>query len=323
MSFTFIPCLDNDSLLDVRVFSRTNFAQMDHAYTQWQIICLGSRAIHSHEKMTLFVTSSSVSLRRRIQRSFHHCEGKKEETYVGGGIMIIREWQWWLETGINATAILQRFVIFTQQWMPPYCNFHINRAITVLEWKCTLGWCQIFPFNTEKSKRAEEWRSGGVEVRSDVKCHGHGVVFLCLPNVVNNVQDWFVFCPKFVSIISMAWLFMLPAITSAAISSQTVLQHKHLHLTLPHSAGPGAHLLQLQSPCTHHHCFNPLHNVVSGHLNCLADEASRRFKWSDGQILTHCPQPRPWQLCHLQPNMHSALTSCFWIQHYGKAIHCL
>ena len=37
-------------------------------------------------------------------------------------------------------------------------------------------------------------------------------------------------------------------------------------------------------------------------------------EWSDEQLLTHFnthyPQPRPWQLSHLRPEMHSALTSC-------------
>ena len=80
------------------------------------------------------------------------------------------------------------------------------------------------------------------------------------------------------------------------------------------TTGPAAYLLGLQILHTWHHCHTPLHNFILGHLNCLADEASQHFEWSDEQLFTHfdtChPQPRPWQLFHLQPDMHSALTSC-------------
>ena len=69
------------------------------------------------------------------------------------------------------------------------------------------------------------------------------------------------------------------------------------------TTGPAAYPLQLQSLLTWHHCYAPLHNFIPGHLNHLADEASRRFEWSDNQLLTHFnmhyPQPRPWQLSHL------------------------
>ena len=80
------------------------------------------------------------------------------------------------------------------------------------------------------------------------------------------------------------------------------------------TTGPAAYLLQLQSLHTHHHCCTPLHDFIPGHLNQLADKASRWFEWSDEQRFTHFnmhyPQPRPWQLSHLQPEMHSMLTSC-------------
>ena len=76
------------------------------------------------------------------------------------------------------------------------------------------------------------------------------------------------------------------------------------------TTGPSAYLLQLQSLCTHHHCHTPLHNFIPGHLNCLADEASRCFEWLDDQLLTHFNACYPQQLSHLQPDMHFALIFC-------------
>ena len=75
---------------------------------------------------------------------------------------------------------------------------------------------------------------------------------------------------------------------------------------------------------THHHCYTPPHNFIPGHLNHLADKASRCFEWLDNQLLAHFntyyPQPRPWQLFHLQPDMHSALTFCLHKKRLNPAL---
>ena len=74
--------------------------------------------------------------------------------------------------------------------------------------------------------------------------------------------------------------------------------------------GPAAYLLRLLSFHTCHHQHSPLHNFIPGHLNQLADKASGWFKQLLTHFNTHYPQPRPWQLSHLRPEMHSVLTSC-------------
>ena len=80
------------------------------------------------------------------------------------------------------------------------------------------------------------------------------------------------------------------------------------------STGPAAYLLRLQALHTRQHRYIPVHDFIPGHLNRLADEASRRFHLSDTDILTHFnthyTQPRTWELLILRPKMLSALISC-------------
>jgi len=80
------------------------------------------------------------------------------------------------------------------------------------------------------------------------------------------------------------------------------------------TTGPAAYLLRLQALHARHHRYVPLHDFIPGHLNRLADEASRRFHLTDDEILSHFdqhyPQPRAWKLLTLRPAMHSALISC-------------
>jgi hypothetical protein len=80
------------------------------------------------------------------------------------------------------------------------------------------------------------------------------------------------------------------------------------------TTGPAAYLLRLQSLHTRQHRYIPLHDFIPGHLNRLADEASRRFHFTDGELLTyfntHYSQPRTWKLLTLRPKMLSALISC-------------
>ena len=80
------------------------------------------------------------------------------------------------------------------------------------------------------------------------------------------------------------------------------------------TTGPAAYLLRLQALHSRHHRYIPMHDFIPGHLNRLADEASRRFTCSDTDLLnhfnSHYPQPRTWTLLTLRPAMHSALISC-------------
>ena len=80
--------------------------------------------------------------------------------------------------------------------------------------------------------------------------------------------------------------------------------------------GPAAYLLRLQSLHQRHYRYISLHDFIPGHLNRLADEASRRVTLSDSDLIayfnTHYPQKRQWQLCHLRPEMLSALISALY-----------
>jgi len=65
----------------------------------------------------------------------------------------------------------------------------------------------------------------------------------------------------------------------------------------------------------HHRCLHT-YDHISGKANAMADDASRLFYMNDDEFLTHFakhyPQEKPWQLCRLRPEMHSALTSCLF-----------
>ena len=84
------------------------------------------------------------------------------------------------------------------------------------------------------------------------------------------------------------------------------------------TAGPAAYLLRLQALHQRHYRYMSLHDFIPGHLNRLADDASRRLEWTDSELLTHFnhyfPQKRTWRVCHLRPAMSSCLTSALYKQ---------
>jgi hypothetical protein len=77
--------------------------------------------------------------------------------------------------------------------------------------------------------------------------------------------------------------------------------------------GPTAYLLRYQALHQRVHRYTALHDFLPGHLNRMADDASRRLHLPDTDILehfnTHFPQPRPWNLCQLRSETSSALIS--------------
>ena len=79
------------------------------------------------------------------------------------------------------------------------------------------------------------------------------------------------------------------------------------------SRDAAAYLLQISSLHQCHFCYNIDFQYISGSANAMADDGSRLFKLSDAAFLAHFeqhyPQPLPWTLCHLRPEMNSALIS--------------
>ena len=80
------------------------------------------------------------------------------------------------------------------------------------------------------------------------------------------------------------------------------------------TTGPAAYLLQLSALHRRHHRYKSEVQFIPGDLNIMADDCSRKWNLSDSQLVHYFninyPQPTSWQLCHLTPEMHSALTSC-------------
>jgi hypothetical protein len=74
-----------------------------------------------------------------------------------------------------------------------------------------------------------------------------------------------------------------------------------------------AYLLRLQALHQRFHRYVPTHSYLPGPLNCMGDDASRRWDLSDDDLLTHFnlsyPQPTPWQLYRPNTEMLSAVTS--------------
>ena len=77
--------------------------------------------------------------------------------------------------------------------------------------------------------------------------------------------------------------------------------------------GPAAYLLRLQSHHQRFHRYVPRHDYIPGDSNVMADICSRAWHLSDSQLLSsfnrRFPQRSDWRLCHLSPQMNSALTS--------------
>ena len=79
------------------------------------------------------------------------------------------------------------------------------------------------------------------------------------------------------------------------------------------SAGPSAYLLRLQA--MHQRVFRYQQRTfyLPGDANGMADDCSRLWHLSDAELVsyfnTHYPQPMPWQLCHLNADVASAIHS--------------
>lgn len=75
------------------------------------------------------------------------------------------------------------------------------------------------------------------------------------------------------------------------------------------TTSPTATILRQQSMHQRFHRYVSLKDYVPGPLNALADDASRLAYLNDYQFLTYFnatyPQPSPWHLCHLPPEMIS------------------
>jgi hypothetical protein len=74
-----------------------------------------------------------------------------------------------------------------------------------------------------------------------------------------------------------------------------------------------ARLLRLQALHQRHHRYCPQFSHIPGPTNAMADDASCLWYLTDSQLLAYFdltyPQPLPWHLCHLWPEMKSALIS--------------
>ena len=75
--------------------------------------------------------------------------------------------------------------------------------------------------------------------------------------------------------------------------------------------GPAAYLLRIQALHQRHHRYLNQSDYIPGPANAMADDASRLWHLSDTAFLCHLnstyPQSKPWKLCPLRPEMHSAL----------------
>ena len=81
------------------------------------------------------------------------------------------------------------------------------------------------------------------------------------------------------------------------------------------TAGPAIYLLQLSALHRRHYHYKSFLLHLPGDLNVMADDCSCLWNFTDSELLTyfnsHYPQETLWQLIHLRPEMHSALTSSF------------
>jgi hypothetical protein len=79
------------------------------------------------------------------------------------------------------------------------------------------------------------------------------------------------------------------------------------------TTGAAAYLLRLNSLHQRHYRYLAQADYIPGPSNVMADDCSRLWHLSDSQLLHYFnskyPQKRPWQICPLRPEMHSALIS--------------
>ena len=88
-----------------------------------------------------------------------------------------------------------------------------------------------------------------------------------------------------------------------------VWHHKHSATT----TGPAAYLLRLNSIHQRHFRYVSKASYIPGPANAMADDCSRLWHLTDSQLLAYFdrvyPQPQPWQLAQLRPEMLSSLIS--------------
>ena len=79
------------------------------------------------------------------------------------------------------------------------------------------------------------------------------------------------------------------------------------------TTGPAAYLLRLNSIHQRHFRYVSKASYIPGPANAMADDCSRLWHLTDSQLLAYFdrvyPQPQPWQLAHLRPDMLSSLIS--------------
>jgi hypothetical protein len=77
-----------------------------------------------------------------------------------------------------------------------------------------------------------------------------------------------------------------------------------------------AYLCRLASIHQRSHRYRQKIAYLPGPLNIMADDLSRRWDLSDTDLLAYFdstyPQVKPWRLCRLKPEMHSALMLALW-----------
>ena len=88
--------------------------------------------------------------------------------------------------------------------------------------------------------------------------------------------------------------------------------------------GPAAYLLRLQALHSRHYRYYPCHDFIPGHLNRMADIASRYLWKNDDEILSlfnaTFPQDHPWQLCTPRSATLSSVTSALRKQRQEPAL---
>jgi hypothetical protein len=73
---------------------------------------------------------------------------------------------------------------------------------------------------------------------------------------------------------------------------------------------PAAYLCRLSAFHQRAYCYRLHSSYIPGPLNAMADALSRRWDFDDSQLISFFNstflQTRPWQLCHLRPEMQSS-----------------
>jgi hypothetical protein len=100
------------------------------------------------------------------------------------------------------------------------------------------------------------------------------------------------------------------AMTNTLLSDNTTTVHWLRRASATTTKAP---VYLLQALLQWHYGFFTTYEYIPGKVNTMADECSCCWDLADAQLLTHFnlhyPQCHGWQLCHLQPAMHSMLIS--------------